>query len=206
MDKNQQKKNTIKIILLGNQNVGKTSLISIYSGKKFSEDTISTIGSDFIYEKINIDNTEYTIQLWDTAGQEQFRSLNKIYFKGSDIVLFIYDITKKKTFDDLPGFWINYVKSLIGENIIYGIVANKVDLFENKEVEEESGQKLANENHASFCQTSAKETPEVFKKFIKDLVVLHISKNGAKEGNAIKLEDQKSKKDKDGEKGCCLNF
>ena len=95
MDKNQQKKNTIKIILLGNQNVGKTSLISIYSGKKFSEDTISTIGSDFIYEKLNIDNTEYTIQLWDTAGQEQFRSLNKIYFKGSDIVLFIYDITKK---------------------------------------------------------------------------------------------------------------
>ena len=65
---------------------------------------------------------------------------------------------------------------------------------------------MANENNALFCETSAKETPEVFKQFIKDLVGLHIYKKGAKDGNAMKLEDKKSKKDKDGGGGCCLIF
>ena len=86
-------------------------------------------------KKVKINEKEYIVQLWDTAGQEKFRSVSKIYFKDSDIVIFVYDITNEKSFNDLGEFWINYVKELIGNDIVYGIASNKIDLFENKEVE-----------------------------------------------------------------------
>ena len=199
-DKNK-KDNSIKIILLGNQAVGKTALISAYEDKQFSHETISTIGSEYIYKKLKIDEKEYKVQLWDTAGQEKFRSVSKIYFKDSDIVIFVYDITNEKSFNDLGEFWIGYVKDLIGNDKVFGIASNKIDLFENKKVEKEEGEKFAEDNGALFCETSAKEDPKGFQKFVNDLIVTYISKrkNVKKEQN-INLNKNKLKKNK---KNCC---
>ena len=196
MSNNQKKLDAIKIILLGNQAVGKTSLINIYCGNKFQSATTSSIGSNFSEATININNNDYQLHLWDTAGQEKFRALNKIFFKNSDIVIFVYDITEEKSFNDLSGFWINYVKEFLGENAIYGILGNKFDLFEERTTVAEKGKELAEENNALFCETSAKETPQVFKKYIHNLVMLYISKCLPKKEQNIKLKEKKEKKNK----------
>ena len=196
-----ENQNKIKIILLGNEAVGKTALINAYEDKAFSEVTTSTIGSGFIQKKVKINEKEYIVQLWDTAGQEKFRSVSKIYFKDSDIVIFVYDITNEKSFNDLGEFWIGYVKDLIGNDKVFGIASNKIDLFENKKVEKEEGEKFAEDNGALFCETSAKEDPKGFQKFVNDLIVTYISKrkNVKKEQN-INLNKNKLKKNK---KNCC---
>ena len=196
-----ENQNKIKIILLGNEAVGKTALINAYEDKAFSEVTTSTIGSGFIQKKVKINEKEYIVQLWDTAGQEKFRSVSKIYFKDSDIVIFVYDITNEKSFNDLREFWIGYVKDLIGNDKVFGIASNKIDLFENKKVEKEEGEKFAEDNGALFCETSAKEDPKGFQKFVNDLIVTYISKrkNVKKEQN-INLNGNKLKKNK---KNCC---
>ena len=196
-----ENQNKIKIILLGNEAVGKTALINAYEDKAFSEVTASTIGSGFIQKKVKINEKEYIVQLWDTAGQEKFRSVSKIYFKDSDIVIFVYDITNEKSFNDLGEFWIGYVKDLIGNDKVFGIASNKIDLFENKKVEKEEGEKFAEDNGALFCETSAKEDPKGFQKFVNDLIVTYISKrkNVKKEQN-INLNGNKLKKNK---KNCC---
>ena len=196
-----ENQNKIKIILLGNEAVGKTALINAYEDKAFSEVTASTIGSGFIQKKVKINEKEYIVQLWDTAGQEKFRSVSKIYFKDSDIVIFVYDITNEKSFNDLGEFWIGYVKDLIGNDKVFGIASNKIDLFENKKVEKEEGEKFAEDNGALFCETSAKEDPKGFQKFVNDLIVTYISKrkNVKKEQN-INLNKNKLKKNK---KNCC---
>ena len=196
-----ENQNKIKIILLGNEAVGKTALINAYEDKAFSEVTTSTIGSGFIQKKVKINEKEYIVQLWDTAGQEKFRSVSKIYFKDSDIVIFVYDITNEKSFNDLREFWIGYVKDLIGNDKVFGIASNKIDLFENKKVEKEEGEKFAEDNGALFCETSAKEDPKGFQKFVNDLIVTYISKrkNVKKEQN-INLNKNKLKKNK---KNCC---
>ena len=83
------KKSIIKIILLGNTETGKTSLINAYEGKKFVDESLATFGSQFIKKDLEINGKTYNIQIWDTAGQERYRSVNKIYIKGSSIVLFV---------------------------------------------------------------------------------------------------------------------
>ena len=89
---------SIKIILLGEPGVGKSSLINVYNGDPFSENIPSSIQSSFISKRLTINEKIYDIQIWDTAGQERFRSINKIFIKDSHIVIFVYDITSRKSF------------------------------------------------------------------------------------------------------------
>lgn len=186
----ENKKSIIKIILLGESGVGKTCLIQAYLGKKII-DVPSTISSEYINKPLERENEIYNIHMWDTAGQERFRSLNKIFIKDSQIVVFVYDVTKKKTFDELP-FWVNYAKELLGDHAVFGLAGNKVDLFdqiqneenedndndieENEEkndhklVDVEEGQKFADEIGALFKETSAKENAIGFQEFINQLI------------------------------------
>ena len=112
MDNNININNYIKIILLGESRVGKTSLISSFNGDKFEEDIISTICFSSIKKDITIDNINYKVEIWDTAGQERYRSVSQLFIKGSQIVIFVYDITKIDSFSKLS-FWVNYVKDFI---------------------------------------------------------------------------------------------
>ena len=120
MDNNQNnntisRNDIIKIILLGNTGTGKTSLINAYSGKPFCEGTLSTIGSQYFSKNKEIKGKIYNIQVWDTAGQEKYRSVNKIYIKGSRIVLFVYNVTDENSFLDLKGFWVDYTEKILGK-------------------------------------------------------------------------------------------
>ena len=198
----------IKVIVLGNTNIGKTSLINAYEGKAFTDETLATFGSQFIKKNLEFNEKIYNVQIWDTAGQEQFRSVNKIYIKGSHVVLFVYDVTNKKTFTDLKDFWVDYVDKILGKNITKGLIGNKIDLMDNK-VEKEEAAEFAESIEALFSETSAKEHPTGIIDFINICVEDYVSKHADEleesiQGSfSLRHQKKKHKKDKKDDDGCC---
>ena len=177
INENTDQNNVIKIILLGNSETGKTSLINAYNGKQFDFKSFSTIGSQFIRKQLKLNEKKFNVQIWDTAGQERYRSVNKIYIKGSHIVIFVYDVTNMNSFSDLSDFWFDYVEKILGNDITLGLAGNKVDLIESIKVSIDEGQKLANKIGALFRETSAKVHPKGIIDFINELVNDYISKH-----------------------------
>ena len=201
VDNNINVNNYIKIILLGESKVGKTSLISAFNGDKFEEQIISTICFSSIKKDITINNIKYMVEIWDTAGQERYHSVSQLFIKGSQIVIFVYDITKINSFSKLS-FWVNYVRELLNIQVVYGVVANKMDLIDNFEdnelVDEEEGRNFAEKIGALFTEASCKENPQAFYEFIKELILKFISNRieTEKDWNRISLVSDFPKKKK----------
>ena len=173
--------NKIKIILLGESGVGKTNIINIAIGKPFNEKEGSTIASSFVEKKIKVDGAEYLLNLWDTIGQEQFRQLTKLFYSNSNIVIFVYDITNKKSFEEL-NYWLKDVENHLGNDFIKVIIGNKKDLFLKEEVKEEEGEEFAKNIGAKFLYFSAKnDNAKILEDFlidsIKDYIVTYDKKN-----------------------------
>ena len=155
-----------KAILLGDSGVGKTSLINVTIGKEFNpiEDASSTVS--FTQKIFKIDKIKYVINLWDTAGQEQFKSLSKLFFKGSDIAILVYDVTTKQSFKNLD-YWVNELKE--NENsdskCILGIVGNKCDLVQKEDINDDEAINYAKSLGIKHKIVSAKTDPYSFIKF-----------------------------------------
>ncbi len=182
--KKDNNKNTFKIILLGDAGTGKTSLINAFFNKDFNEKIYSTLSPECSKKEITIDGNKYIIDIWDTAGQEKFSSLTKIFVKGSHIIIFVYDITNEKTFNHLIK-WVNIVEELLWENPTLGLVGNKIDLLLDQQVSEENGIKYAKEINAIFCETSAKENKKGFQNYLTGLIKNYIINN-----KEIKVEEK----------------
>ena len=160
----------VKIILLGEMHVGKTSLIKVYLDEsKFNPLEITSGQPSQSYKSLEINKTELNICLWDTMGQEKFRSLTKTFIKNSNIVILVYDITNRVSFLEL-NYWLNVSREELQNEVIFGVVGNKVDLFNNCEVEKEEGEEYAKNIGALFTEASAKENPIGFRNFIKQLL------------------------------------
>ena len=138
---------TFKILVLGDSNVGKTSLLLSYVDNFFPESHIATIGVEYKLKSITVKNIDVKLQLWDTSGQERFRSITSNFLRNADGIIFVYDITNKKSFDGLKG-WIRDAENVGGgfEKIIIG---NKSDLEGKRQVSlevlEKYGEKKKNE-------------------------------------------------------------
>ena len=163
-----------KLILVGETNVGKTSLLRQYIDHLFQEEKVSTIGYDTMIKKLELPNGNISLQLWDTCGQEQFRTVNQLFVKNSKMALLVYDITNKKSFEELKNFWYSYVTSAVGKNIIFGIAANKSDLYEEEEVKVEEAEEFAKEIGAFFKETTAKNY-EAINSLIEDMASKYIT-------------------------------
>ena len=171
----------LKIILLGEIFTGKSSLINAYIKNQFNAQEPSTVSPTNYAKKVHIKNKTILVNVWDTAGQEHFRSMNKIFIKNSNIVLFVYDITRKTTLKELS-FWVEYTDNIIGkENALFGVIGNKIDLFDKeKELKEKNndiemvstleGQEFAKSIGATFLETSAKENAPGLHEFIDNLI------------------------------------
>ncbi|SMN18903.1 similar to Saccharomyces cerevisiae YLR262C YPT6 Rab family GTPase [Maudiozyma saulgeensis] len=162
-----------KIVFLGEQGVGKTSLITRFMYDTFDDHYQATIGIDFLSKTMYLDDKTIRLQLWDTAGQERFRSLIPSYIRDSRVAIVVYDITKKKSFDFIDK-WIEDVKNERGEeNVILCIVGNKNDLTDERQVTIEEGQEKAKKLGAKiFMETSTKagyNVKNLFKKIAKSL-------------------------------------
>ncbi len=209
MTKKNDDKINIKIILLGESTVGKTNLINAFCDLGFTEKNLPTLSQNKFYKIIRLpNNKDVKITLWDTAGQEKYRCITKNFIQGSNIVIFVYDVTKIETFLEI-NYWINCaVEELGNENVVFGLVGNKIDLIEESEVDRNEAEKCANNINASFTETSAKKDALGFKSFLGQLLKKWlINNNMMQEGDLANNKPQniqlnEVKKDKKKSK-CC---
>ena len=166
----------IKIILLGESGVGKTNLIRVTTGEEFEQNSMSSSSGSY-KEGTYISSTKkkYVYHLWDTAGQEAYRSLNKIFIKNAKVVIFVYAIDAESSFKELK-YWIDLAKSELGNDFVMGIVANKIDLYEEQQVKEEVAIEFAKSQNIKFRATSALTEPLGFKSFLEELLIDYIKK------------------------------
>jgi small GTP-binding protein len=148
----------IKVVLIGESGTGKTSIIQRYAYEIFDPNCASSISSQYITKKIELTDINKTLQvnIWDTAGQEKYRSMAKLFYKDAKIILFVYDITSKQSFEEIKNFWLSQVEQNCEVGVLLGVIANKSDLYGNQQVTNNEGMQLANEIGAIFQMTSAK--------------------------------------------------
>ena len=207
---------TLKIVLIGESGVGKTSIISQFIDQIFQNDQQSTIGGTFSTKTIKCGNGKILkLEIWDTAGQERYRSVTKMFYKDANAAILVYDITNKFSFEELQKYWIEQVKESSPRNIILAIAANKSDLIEYEQVDEGAARQFAKENDALFAVTSAKQTScveslflDIAKKYTgSDSVLTLEEKDEIEEFRKIRKESVKITKDTQNKapkkKGCC---
>ena len=187
----------LKVILLGESGVGKTNLINRSMGEEFNEEEASTTGSSFSVKKIKLGQKVYDVKLWDTIGQEKFRHLTKLFYSDSKIVIFVYDISIKESFDALKNYWVKDINDKLGENIIKGVVGNKIDKVVEEQVTPEEGEEYANSINARFIATSAKtEGSSKFDELLTQLLGDYLTKIGKNDHIEDKKEDNDNKNNK----------
>eukprot|EP00419_Tripos_fusus_P055645 CAMPEP_0172808490 /NCGR_PEP_ID=MMETSP1075-20121228/7722_1 /TAXON_ID=2916 /ORGANISM="Ceratium fusus, Strain PA161109" /LENGTH=200 /DNA_ID=CAMNT_0013647653 /DNA_START=70 /DNA_END=669 /DNA_ORIENTATION=- len=143
-----------KVVLLGDESAGKTSLVRRFMYDTFEDSVQSTIGMDFQSKTVYLEDRSVKLQLWDTAGQERFRSLIPSYLRGAAAAVVVYDMTRRASFEGARN-WINEIRNERGEEALVALVGNKSDL-EGREVSAEEGQNAAQELDVTFSETSAK--------------------------------------------------
>ena len=158
-----------KIGLVGDAGTGKTCIISRFINDRFDKSQMTTACPSFCTKTISYPEYNKTINLdiWDTAGQEIYRSISKLFYKGACVGILVYDVTSKKSFESIKEYWYNELKDNTESNIIFNIVGNKIDLFESEEVDEEEAKNYAKSINAGFYLTSAKKNIEITDLFIQ---------------------------------------
>ena len=161
----------IKVVVIGEGGVGKTSLINKYIKGTFNENQGPTNGASFCSKTLEINNEKYIADIWDTAGNNKYRALSKFFYTDADIIILVYDITNKKSFLELD-FWLDSILKVKGKKVPMILVGNKSDLFENEKVSENDGRKLAQIIGAKFIYTNAQKSDlkEVFDNALINLI------------------------------------
>ena len=214
----------LKYIIVGDSSVGKSNLLMKFAHNKFIEEYQATIGVEFAAKNVEVDKQVYRIQIWDTAGQENFRSITRAYYKNSVCAMVVYDITNFKSFQNVQN-WIEDIHNQSPKTVLIILVGNKIDLEDKRVVSYEQGNDFAMKNGIIFGETSAKTGDginEIFSKSIKKIVQnvnenyydlnselcgikkgsnnRNISKDDNKDNNNIDLKSGGEKKNR---KKCC---
>ena len=200
----------LKILILGDSSVGKTTLLLKYVDGYFPTIYVATIGVEFKVKKINVNGIDLNLQIWDTAGQERFRGVTRNFMKGADGIIYAYDITKKSSFDSLKNWIIQSEESTVGFKKI--IIGNKTDLELERVVSKEAFQKFCQNKNIQGMEVSAKNGNNVDKCFeliakliiegkTKEQLIEKYSEAGRNRGKSIvSKESYKKSKEK---KKCC---
>ena len=191
----------IKVTLIGESSVGKTSIINRYTKESFSQELDSTLGANYSQKKITRHGKKIRLDLWDTAGQEKYRAIGRHFYKESYIVCLVYDITNNDSFEKIKSIWYPDLKEY-GEKLkIVALVGNKLDKYLEEEVKEDDAKKFAEEIKAIYKRTSAMEGTNIedlfntlADKYLTEIAGLIIDDDKIK----IKKGDTKEKK-----QGCC---
>ncbi|KAI8342054.1 P-loop containing nucleoside triphosphate hydrolase protein [Chlamydoabsidia padenii] len=171
-----------KLVFLGEQSVGKTSLITRFMYDTFDNTYQATIGIDFLSKTMYLSERTVRLQLWDTAGQERFRSLIPSYIRDSSVAVVVYDTTNRASFMNTAK-WIEDVRAERGTDVIIVLVGNKTDLSEKREVSVEEGETKAKEHGILFIETSAKAGHNVKALFRRIAQALPGANTNTTEGN-----------------------
>ena len=156
----------LKYIIIGDSAVGKSNILLRYAHEKFNEDYQATIGVEFGAKNLEINNEKYRIQIWDTAGQQNFKSITRAYYKNSVCAIIVYDITNRESFNNI-NTWIDDCKSQSPKTVFFVLVGNKIDLENERKVDYNEGLNFAKENQMFFFECSAKTGKNVEDIFYK---------------------------------------
>lgn len=205
MDEYENVMTTLKILIIGESFVGKSSLLIAYTDDTFSDDVGATIGVDFKTKKIKIDGNLINLAIWDTAGSERFRALTPNFYRGAHGVIFVYDVTARKTFEKLNS-WLDEVNAYADKpNIVKMLVGNKIDK-DNREVSRHDGMLWARSHNTLFIEASAKTREEVGCAF-EELVEKILQTPGLWDSNkTTKTINLESKTNKSAVSTCCGSY
>ena len=196
MDSSNDTDIVFKILLLGDSEVGKSCFLMRYSENVFVENYITTIGLDYKLKYVKLDSGKTVkVQLWDTAGQDKYRTIAKNYFKGSHGILLLYDITKQSSYDNIRE-WIHDIKEEVSEKAIIFLIGNKIDMTDKRKISKEKGEELAEEYKIPFFEASAKtgeNVDEVFKALYKKISEVYDDMDRIRGGKLIKRQKNKGK-------------
>ena len=202
-----------KVVLLGDSGVGKTCIISRYISGAFDQNSPTTNGASYASKILEFPklNKKISLDIWDTAGQEKYKSLTKFFYKDAAVAILVYDITQKDTFESMKKYWYQQLQEFGSKKIILGIAGNKCDMYEREEVSENDAKEFAESKGAFFEITSAKNNTginELFMNAANRFVDPNYKGNPDEEKEqseqgegTIKLEENDNKKEK--KKGCC---
>ena len=209
----------LKYIIIGDAAVGKSNLLLRYVHGQFKPEYQLTIGVEFGAKNINISSKVFRIQIWDTAGQENFRSITRAYYKNSVCALVVYDISSRDSFNNVTS-WIEDCKNQSPKTIFMVLVGNKCDLEDKRQVSYEEGKELADKNELLFFESSAKDginVDEIFENSAKEIAKkieqgyydLETDSCGIKKGinrsnvQQIQLGGQLDNQNRGSGNGCC---
>ena len=197
-----------KLIFLGDQGVGKSCILNRFMNNTFTEEYQATIGLDFQSKNVQIDNQDIHLLLYDTAGQEKFRSLIPMYTRDANIILLVYEVTSKDSFLHL-NHWLNDLTTVKKDEVIFVVVGNKTDLEDKREVSREEGEQFAKDNDYLFAEVSAKYGEgfqDLFYKNLFERIRTKFRPGGQQpttEVKDIKLTNEQEEEKKVTKKGCC---
>lgn len=152
-----------KILMLGDSGVGKSSLINRWTADTFSPTLVGTVGVDFKAKKVQFGSEQMNVQVWDTAGQEQFHKITTSYYKGANGIMLVYDVSDLSSFGNVE-YWIKNIKLHASEHVHIALIGNKIDLrstSDNSTVSFEQGHSLAMQFSVPYFETSAKDATNV---------------------------------------------
>ena len=207
----QRKPPCCKVVLLGDSGVGKTCIISRYISGAFDQNSPSTNGASYASKILTFEKLNKTISLdiWDTAGQEKYKSLTKFFYKDAAVAILVYDTTQKESFESMKSYWYQQLQEFGSKDIILGVAGNKCDMYEKEEVNENDAKQFAESIGAFFQITSAKNNTGIQDLFMDaanrfvnpDFKGSSDSKDNQEASKTVKLDNKDLKKDK--KKGCC---
>ena len=186
-----------KIVLIGDTCVGKSCILVRFSDDMFVDNYVTTIGVDFRFKTMIIKNKIAKIQIWDTAGEERYRSITTAYYRGAAAIIICCDITNKDSFYNLNN-WIDEIVKYTDKDVDKLILMNKCDLVEERQIEKNEIKKFEKENGIKIMEVSAK-TGEGIDKAFEYIIEKLIDKNEKKDNNAINLQEGFRTKNQ----GCC---
>ena len=203
---------TLKILLIGDSYVGKTSLLLQYIERECPENHMATIGVEFRDKIIQIDNKKVKLQVWDTSGQERYRSITKNFYRNADGVMFVCDVTKEKTFDNIKNWLIDSEQNANNTNFKKILVGNKIDLKEERAIDTQQLQNFANKKEMNFYETSAKDGTnvdhiftELAKLILEDKSDQQIKEEFSHKNRSLSVYSKESEESNNPKKkkGCC---
>ena len=145
---------TVKVVLLGDSGVGKTSIVARYTTGIVQPSVKPTVGAAFVTKELTVDGQEFELLIWDTAGQEVYRGLAPMYYRSAGIAIIVYDVIRPQTYQSVS-YWIKELKANVDKNTVLVVCANKIDREEQHVPDSETAQSYASENGALFIETSA---------------------------------------------------
>ena len=195
-----------KVLLLGNSDVGKSSLLLRYVDSVWNDAFVPTIGVDFKVKTLTINEKKVKMQIWDTAGQERFRTVVSTYFRGAHGILLLYDVTNRDSFKNLES-WLIEIEKNAKEKVLKILIGNKCDLTDDREIQSDEGKAFALRNGMEFMETSAKMNTNVTEAF-ETLGKLMIQFNSKSNTATQKKNENKNLKASSGmnlktKKSCC---